>query len=337
MRDLVYIASTPQSARVRGAAHRAGFTLIELLVVVAIIAILISAVLVASSTLVNAAKEKSTQVILTIVRDAVDQFSAEQTRTPTLANARQGAATYRNRFGTFPPDSIEVFTTKGLPTATGMPGSLGVNRAQLVPGPGTSGVKLGQMMFYHQTLTPQQLALEFRDQVAMQAAIEMFSEAGSSILSRIPDRNRSPGVLTPPPQSTPVLFLDRPPTLNGMWNSAEDWQIRHILDDWGNPIGYMSTRDWTPSNTNYVDSTNMMGWGQTSTQLIKLNGDRPVIFSYGANGDDQLTPEVMGGTAAASIPVDWAGGAADQRMTDPLNADNVYANSELAEKVKKGS
>jgi prepilin-type N-terminal cleavage/methylation domain-containing protein len=317
------------------------FTLVELIAVVAIIAILISAVLVASSTVINAGRTKNTTVILTIVRDAVDQFSAEQTRAPSLARATQGTNTarYKDRYGTFPPDEIEVFSPEGLPTAAGMPGSLGVGRSQIVPGPGTS-VNIGPMRFYTVGLTPEDQALEFRDQTAMLAAIEMFSEAATSILDRIPQKNRAPGLTAA--NGSPVLFLDRPPTLNAMWNPDEDWPIRHIVDDWGSPIGYMSQRDWVPMG-DAADSTNANTWNRTATQLIKLNTNQPIIFSYGPNGKDQLTEESMSAprpesgnvnARSATLLEDWI---ADRRIDHPLNVDNLYAQPDLAEKLKKGA
>lgn len=334
-------ASQAHSAYAQATLRPSAFTLVELIAVVAIIAILISAVLVASSTVINAGRTKNTQVILTILRDAVDQFSADQARTPTLTRATQGTnnARYKDRYGTFPPDEIEVFSSRGLPTAAGMPGSLGVGRSQIVPGPGTT-VNVGPMNFYTVGLTPDQQALEFRDQTALLAAIEMFSEAAASMLERIPQKNRAAGITAA--NGSHVLFLDRPPTLNGMWNGDEDWPIRHVLDDWGNPIGYMSQRDWVPMGDT-TEGTNANGWNRTATQLIRLNANQPIIFSYGPNGKEQLTREAMEASRpesgnvqvrSATLIEDWI---ADRRIDHPLNGDNLYAHPDLADKLKKGA
>lgn len=302
--------------------------------VIAVIAVLLAAVIVASSTLINTAKTRNTSGLLATVQLAVEQFRSDQGRKPTLASVRQQNVTYASRYGQDPPDEVEPFTLKGLPTASGNAGTLGVGKARLVPGPDNGQPPPGRMRFYR-GLPPEQAANEHRDQTAMIAAIRMFSEAGSVMLDNIPARNWSPGVLNAT-SGVPMLFLDRGPGLNGNWNAGEDLAIRHIVDDWGTELGYMSQRDWRPTGAGSLDttSTNSPEWNQASTQMVKLNGDQPVIFSYGPNGREQMTREVMGDTGAASLVTDWVSNGG--RLLNALNADNIYAQEGLAAKLTKG-
>jgi hypothetical protein len=177
---------------------------------------------------------------------------------------------------------------------------------------------------------------EHRDLAAMILAIETLSESAASILSQIPERNRVAG---PQLNNAPAQFLDRPP--NG-W-SPDDHQIRYIVDDWGIPLGYMAQRDWKasppPTDPN-TPSKNHTNWNQTSTDLVRINGGAPVIFSWGPDGKEQLTQDAMGANASASIVGDWVNDPRDNgtpALNHPMNADNVYANQSLKEKLQPGS
>jgi len=82
-------------------------------------------------------------------------------------------------------------------------------------------------------------------------------------------------------------------------------------------------------------------WNEASTELIRLNGGQPVIFSYGPDGKDQLKKEIMGEKGAASLVGDFATEPDSPEnklhiIDVPANADNVYANDQLREKLAKG-
>ncbi len=338
----VGIRRIPHSAfRIR----RSALTLVELLIVIIVIGILVSAILVASSGFINKGRANNTQSVLQIVADAVEEFKREQAAKPTITRARQpklgGPAgvtvNYFDRYGPYPPDELEVFSAVGLPgSVPPVPpktNSLAAGGAVIVPPP-----PWPPMRFYKDG--SQNDAVENRDQAAMIVAIETLSESASAILDRIPDRNRTVGALQA--DGTPALFLDRTGGAIGAWD-ANDHQIRLIVDDWGNPISYFAQRDWQPASGTFtpIPSTNHKDWNHVSTEIIRLNGGQPVIFSYGPNGKDQLTKDAMGANGTATLMSDMhptTPGPGDQEFVidNPFNADNVYANPALKEKLAKG-
>ena len=306
-------------------------TIIELLVVIAIMIILISAIVIASTTLVDKARASSTQALLTVVHDAVEQFKREQTQTRGVSSNKA----YHDRYGQYPPDELEVFTPHGIP-GEALPKSRlpCVSRASdecsVFPSV-TANIEYGQMKFYTKGLTPKDAAKEHRDLLAMIVAIEELGDASASILDGIQDRYWVPA---PPDKGKPALFLDR--NNDGVFD-PQDRQINLIVDDWGNPIGYMAQRDWLPAPDTPAVSNNLDDWNEASTELIRINGGQPVIFSYGPDGEDQLTSGAMGETAAASLVVDFEEeGEGRHRIDQPLNADNVYADPTLKAKLARG-
>ena len=137
--------------------------------------------------------------------------------------------------------------------------------------------------------------------------------------------------------------------INGNPNDAwgpEDLQIRYILDEWGMPISYLAQRDYPTeeekkAGVQEIPSRNHQGWNEGSTELIRMNGGQPVIFSYGGNGKDQLTKDMMEPDGKASLMGDFEPAAAGPDdvahiIDNPANADNVYANPALKEKLAKG-
>ena len=302
-----------------------GLTLVELLVVMVVIAILVSSVLVVSGTVVNKARTTSTQAMLLVVQNAVEEFNREQTANPTLSRTPG----YVERYGRFPPDELDRFVTPG-------PNHLAlVGGAAICPVPGGG---FGSMEFYTRGLTSEvAVAQEHRDLAAMVLTIELFGDASSAILDGIQDRYRSPGPVDG--SGTPMLFVDRPDpggVLNGEWSPLDgDLQIRYIIDDWGMPIAYMTQRDWNPLGT---ASTNHAAWNEASTKLVKLNDGQPIIMSYGHNGPEQLTKAQMEPTesarAAATLIVDFRD---DGKINNPLNDDNVFPDDATKDKLYNGA
>ena len=285
------------------------FTLIELLVVMSIIIVLVGSVIVAGTSLITRSKVTNTRATLTVVRTAVEQFAREQKAKPTLARRRA----YQERFGFFPPDELEQLD--------------GIGRGIVEPVVGG----FNAMVFYVGVPTAAATALEHRDLAAMILAIELFGNESKEILNRIGGRYRTAGPVDN--AGNPSQFLDR--DADGNWD-PDDVQIRYIIDDWKNPIGYMAQRDFNPSAPSNSVSQNHADWNQVSTQLIKLNGNQPLIFSYGPDGGDQLTLDAMGAnTGDASIPTDYAAPAPapTNKLDHAYNADNIYVDETLKEKL----
>ncbi|MEK6676163.1 MAG: hypothetical protein AABZ47_10980, partial [Planctomycetota bacterium] len=132
-------------------------------------------------------------------------------------------------------------------------------------------------------------------------------------------------------------FLDR--NVNQLWDPDGDQQIRYPLDDWGFPFGYLSQRDWVTNVTTQTpqaapSSNHSDYWNRASTEMVRLNGGQPIVFSWGPDGKHQLTEVEMKDTAQASLVRDWFD---DGKITHRLNADNVYADDGLANKLAKGN
>jgi type II secretory pathway pseudopilin PulG len=287
-----------------------------------IIVILISAVMVAAPALIGKAKTTNTLAMLTVVQSAVDEFKREQNSKPTVAKNRS----YRKRYGEYPPDELEVFT------AVGVPG--GASRS-LVPGGGTmipdgtgGGGGYRPMKFYARGLPPDASVTEFRDQVAMTVAIQLLGDTSASILAGVQDQYWSAPL--DPSSGNPAVFVDR--DKSGAWD-PNDHQVRYIIDDWDNPISYMAQRDFDEAARTHLASSNHPAWNEGATEMIRLNGGKPIIFSYGPDGPEQLAEEQMGDDATASLLIDFED---DHIVNHPLNADNVYSNPAVKESLAKG-
>ncbi len=300
-----------------------GFTLIELLVVMSIMAVLAAAVVVATSTVLEQQKIRNTRTVLQIVADAVEEFKREQTASGTITKNRA----YRRRFDLYPPDELEWFT----PARPGG-GSLAPGGAVMFPVPPNSG-GYNAMRFY--TDGTSQDFEEFRDQVAMIVAIEELGDASASMLDRLDDRSRKS--VTDPATSLPAVFLDR--NQDGAWDTG-DRQIRYIVDAWGTPISYLAQRDYQAATGADTASNNHDSWNEASTEIIKLNHGQPVVFSYGPDGQEQLTQEIMdgnGNTAGlASLTGDFEDANSPNvhgRVQHMTNQDNVYLDVALLDRL----
>jgi prepilin-type N-terminal cleavage/methylation domain-containing protein len=304
-----------------------GMTMIEMLVVVVILGILVSIVTVASSALIGQSKTTNTKAVLQLVSDAIQEFKRER---PPIINAKktlptgQIVSSYLKRYGPYPPDELDVFLTGNANPVS--PTSLAPGKALINPAPS------GPMKFYGDADSDP--AQEHRDLAAMILAIETTTEKAAAILEKIDDRHRAAGPLDGSGQ--PLRFLDRAPA---GWD-VNDHQIRYVVDDWGAPLGYMTQRDWqktpAPPNQN-VQSTNHDRWNEVSTELVRAAGGEPLVFSYGPDGAEQLKKDAMDSptAGAASLAGDLSGDNS-LKADHPYNADNIYLQDGLAEKLAKG-
>lgn len=302
--------------------HRFGFTLVELLVVVSIIAILATALITVSTGVWRKGQVTKTRAMIELVQQAVDEFHKDP---PAFVGARQGDVAYKTRYGTFPPDEVEVYTQFGIPGAPAGGGanwSLAPGKARIVPTP-TGGPTYPAMTFGRSPVNP---SVEHRDLVAMLLTIELYSEQGRMILDRIDGHYWSPGAVDPA-TGAPLQYLDRD---GDNRFSDGDAAVRWLLDDWGTPLSYYTQRDST-GNVTDRPSTNHDLWNRASTAMVRLNGGRPVIMSYGPNGGEQLAGAAP--RAGLLLHEDLLD---DNRVNHSLNADNVYFDPAFAEKLAQG-
>lgn len=302
-----------------------------------IISLLVAVLVTGAASLVGKGREKNTAAVLAVVSNAVDQFEQDAPYVGVKQNADVGGGkvNYTDRYGNYPPDEMEVFSDKGLVGSADPPGerSIAPGKAVIVPAP-QPGSDYPAMTF-----TPMGLEeVEYRDIAAMIVAIELNSEAAKIILDGIPDRNRSIGPVDPASHK-PTQFLDRPPvpggTLDGVWTPEYDMQIRYIIDDWGTPIHYLSQRDYDPDADDPVatQSSNHDLWNQASTEMIRINGGRPIIMSWGPDGQTQLTYEYMGAEGDVLLITDWINN--DGRILEPLNQDNIFSDESLKRRLSR--
>jgi len=202
--------------------------------------------------------------------------------------------------------------------------------ARFMPSPNPP---FGAMSFRSDLRQPSERAREHRDLAAMLLAIRLFSDSAGAVLDQLPERAWNQGAVDE--GGTPVQYLDRQGEGSGQF-SSHDEQIRYVVDAWGEPLLYMSQRDWRPDLPNVEpapDSSNHEDWNRTSTEWVKLNGGKPILMSYGANGHEQLTKALLDTDPTLTVLGDWAD---DQRLSNELNADNVFVDDALAATLRRG-
>ncbi len=322
-------------------ASRGAFTLVELLVVISIILVLLGAVIVAGPRLLNTGRSQTTQLMLVAVRDAVEEFRREQTEKPTLTRPLTTkvtgcvATTYRKRYDAYPPDELEVLAEMGLPCFC-QDSSAAPGKAVIRPSPMTGG-KYEDMKFFPQI--PPTDNPEFRDNMVLTLAIDLFGQSSKMMLEQIAANNRRD--VPPASGGAPSVYLDV--NVNNMFDPSVDKTPYYLVDSWGVPIGYFAQRDFDANRTNTVleSSNHRKYWGPAVSNMVKRNGGQPIIFSYGPDGEDQLTSEVQTADPEANMVADWMKGgsltsanAKEGVIDHPLNRDNVYADPIVKQRLE---
>lgn len=317
--------------RSRRAVSGRAFTLVELMVVIVVIGLLTAAALTAGISLLAGAKSRATQGVLQVVDTALEEFRLNPPKIVTRKWGDGGTLTYADRYGKYPPDELEVLTDGGLMAADGGT-ALSIVKTGWSMVPASPGVY--PSMKFVQSTKPDDMAMEHRDLAAMLLTIDLYSETASSILDRISERHRRTPLAA---NGTPLQFLNR--GSNPAWNPEEDVAVKYVLDDWGIPLSYMSQRDYVEDGTQIVagGSGNSKTWNHASSEMIRLNHGKPIIFSYGPDGREQLTADAMQDAGEASLAEDWSIPNDDHRISNPSNTDNVFINEQLRERLTVGA
>jgi len=303
-----------------------------MLVVIVVVSLLLVTVVTVGRGVIDRGRSSETRATMNVVFQAVEQFRSDAPMRAVRQKREPGLTTYvqyTDRYDNYPPDEVEMFTSRGLPGTIGA-GTLAPGGAEFVPKPNPP---FGSMTFYSDLRDPALRAKEHRDLAAMLLAIRLFSDSASAVLDQVPDRFWSDGAVDE--NGVPVQFLDRKGDGEGLF-SPDDEQIRYVVDAWHQPLLYMSQRDWTGDPN--VDpppapSSNHPAWNRVSTEWILLNGGAPVLMSYGPNGREQLRQALVDRDPTRTVLGDWMD---DQRLSHELNADNVFVNEALAATLKRG-
>jgi len=290
--------------------HNTAFTLVELLVVIGVIALLIGAILGVSVSVIAGAKARDTQAMLASLSLAVDQFRNDA----PLAKATN----YKKRYlENAPPDELEAFTGE----YTESPVSVAPGAAALQDGSG-GALSLS--------------AVEHRDIKAMVLAMTLYSDAAAAILDRIDTRFRR---RAQDAAGAPTEVLRR-----SMGGSNIDIPLVYYVDSWGTPLDYFATSDTTGAQAFYDTVPINNARRDTSTALLRINNGEPLFVSYGPDGPEQFSADFY--DPADDLPYDlvydWTtytsdAGFSGNRIDHPLNADNVYSDPQIAERLATGA
>lgn len=311
---------------------RRGFTLVELLVVVAIILVLITVVLTVSSSVLDRSRAQTTRTRMQVVDDAIKQFHREP---PTWVNKpwpQDPYKKYSDRYGVYPPDEMELFTDEGLHPNPGPPLKLARPLENMNP---PSGGGQYAVMKFERTADPSAMALEHRDFASLYLALKLYDASSFGVLEGLPESAWSAGPRDDNGQ--PTQFYDR--DNDGTFDYETDEEVRYVIDAWKIPLGYMAQRDWDVTGTfTALPSSNHATWNQASSEMVRLNGGSPIVFSWGPDGADQLSGDFMKGNGEASLVNDWVnyGDPARRKIDHPNNEDNVYLDDGLKLKLEEG-
>ena len=303
--------STGPARRPAATSRRGGFTLLELMVVIGLIVVLLATFFVVGQSVVTGAKERNTTAMMLLAASAIDEFH----RAAPLGQH----ANYVKRYADYPPCELEVFTGGGLMSP---PASVSIRN--LTPGAAGAGAELSL-----NSVDPGFAAITNRDIKAMLLAIRTFSEAGSQILDRIDSRYRRTGDLADSfvAPDRAIEYLDRDG--DGAVNLG-DTPLELLVDDWGQPIAYFSTRIVAGPAATAEQPRQVL-----SDAWVRVNNGVPVLMSYGANGADQFDTEFIAGAGASDVVTDWNGddGSNAGVLDNSLNADNLFVSQSLKQQL----
>ncbi|MFQ5490453.1 MAG: type II secretion system protein [Phycisphaerae bacterium] len=289
------------------------FTLIELLVVIAVIAILLGIVLGVGTGVLDDAKARDTQNLLSTLKLAVDTFSDEAPLTKIGG--------YNSRYVmNAPPDELEAISNAADFSAPVF-NTIMSPASEFIRDLNGANVALGSA---DDTLKAQ------GDVIAMVLTIKQYSASAAGILDKV-DRRFVRSMVDVP--NAAAKYFDR----DGTKTFVEP--LIYYVDSWGTPVEYFSVcaPGATPTLANFTEINN--NWRvQTATALVHKNGGAPLLASYGPDGPDQFAADFANPSSDRPFDLfeDWMNypTSGPPRLIDhPLNADNLYSNPDFAGKL----
>ena len=273
-----------------------------MLVVVAIIAAIISVVLLVGGGAITGAKAKDTRVMLEHLNTAIDAFSKTNPYKSTLGTPQ--------RYGAYPPDELMAFDPDPGP---GMPPNEVPN---LMPGGIGRFVKIGPgggqpISPIHDDYVPGDEAYVQHGAVKALVWALRSVPASRELFDAISDRFKVTA-------SIDEEFFDR--NGNGKFDSMTDRDVMYIVDGWGNPIEYFAAKELDSPATSH----NWVG-----SKLRTANKNLPVLVSYGPDGKTQ----VRDGRTLESLYNDNSVNSGDPMFAGSLHDDNIYLDDAFSEKI----
>ncbi len=280
-----------------------------MLVVMGILTVLFGAVLLVGRGVLEAVKVRATENMLAQVSTAIKAFGNED---PYKAVPRAA-----ERYGAFPPDDLMAYT----------PGSrfgnppVDIQMPNLMPGGIGGYVRIspssGQVVSPVSDHLPSANYVPYGATKALVWALET-TPASRELLDGVPGQFK---VVAP----TAEDFFDL--NGNGSFDPAVDREVTYLVDVWGRPIEYYAV-----ANLHKEESPSAHGW--VSQRLVQANSRRPVVLSYGLDGELQIAADktlehqyldnVLGGQASPGQPV----------FDSPYNEDDLVGGGGAKERLQ---
>jgi type II secretory pathway pseudopilin PulG len=280
----------------------------EMMVVVGVIVLLLGVVLLVGQGALETARVKDTQALIGQLDAAIDAYRT--------ANPYRNVNAVQRRYGPNPPDDLMCYTPQpeyGVNgTDIGMPNIMPGGKGSFWSNAQGIGNQLSDA-FNAPNYVPH------GDIKALVWALRSQPES-RSIYDGIAPRFKV-GV------SPDAEFFERLDGLNCNFAAGVDSDVQFLVDSWEKPLSYYAVRDAAEEPTDTLTAH-----AGVARRLVALNKVQPVIMSYGPNGDTQLgssTPETLEQQYLTNLP---AGGSL---FPNPLNEDNVFADDNLALKLRE--
>jgi prepilin-type N-terminal cleavage/methylation domain-containing protein len=320
------MTETPAETETKKRTRKSAFTLIELVIVVAIIALLISVLVKVGGSAITRSKISQTRAVMQVIQTAIDQYKSEA---PLAKIVYDGRRLYQDRYGNYPPDELEGFTSAG--TSWGLPHDSGPQTVSIAPGYRQGAVN-PNISIGGSALNSAGPPIQHADIKAMVLAITLYSPTASSILDQLGGQYRRV-------EKTRDEFLDRDGSMTAT-AATDDQMLTYYVDVWGTPFDYFALRDNNPPTVDPLvpaPSDTIAGDRlRTSTALVTRNRGQAVLLSYGPDGPDQFSPDFQVGGRPQDIVFDYvASDPTPGTINNLLNDDTIFLDETLNERLRR--